>query len=60
MLNNMSYTLQVANRQRARRGSWPKHMKLPEDREISVKSSEELEERRSRQSAHLKRRRAQK
>lgn len=60
MLNNISYATQVANRQRARRGSWPKYTKLPEDKEISVKSGDELDERRSQAAQHLKRRRAQK
>lgn len=60
MLNNSMYALQVANRQRAGRGSWPKLHKLPEDKEIRVKSADELADKRAHQSAHLKRRRAQK
>ena len=59
MYSAVQFTLQVANRQRARRGPKPKPLKRP--REVtSVKSAAELHERQEKQADWLAKRRAQK
>lgn len=55
------HVLQLANWQRAggkKAGAAPKPVVLPEDKEITVKTDEDLAEKRQSQAAHLKRRRA--
>jgi len=56
-LASILYTGQVANRQRADRGPWPKMVKLPEDHDPAVKTAEELAAKRKAQSEHIGRRR---
>jgi len=62
-LTNQIYVLELANWQRGggkkSRGKKPQPIKLPEDKDISVKSPDELADRRKQQSAHLKHRRAE-
>ena len=62
MLVSVLHVLSLANWQRGggkKAGPVPKPMKLPEDKDITVKSDAELTERRQSQAEHLKRRRAQ-
>lgn len=61
-IRNLQYVGELANWQRGggkKAGAAPKPPKFPEDKEITVKSGDELLEKRRAQAEHLKRRRAQ-
>ena len=58
-LAGVLYSVQVANRQRAKRGPWPEQVKFPEDREVRFKSPEQAAAQKKRMRDHLAKRRAQ-
>lgn len=61
LLAGVLYAIECGNYQRGGcKGTEPKPIKFPEDRDIRVKDSTELAEKKRAQSEHLKRRREQK